>query len=48
MAEEEYGLKYLTIGTLVFNLGKLYQLDGQLGQAVVYYGKALEIRTTVY
>jgi len=47
MAEEEYGLGHPTIGTLLFNLGKLYQLDGQLAHAVLYYEEALDIRAGV-
>ena len=47
MAEEEYGLGHPTMGALLFNLGKLYQLDGQLAHAVLYYEQARDIRTSV-
>ena len=47
LAEEEYGLGHPTMGTLLFNLGKLYQLDGQMARAVLYYEKALDIRISV-
>ena len=47
MAEGEYGREHPTTGTLVFNLGKLYQLGGWPEEAVRHYQESLGIRSRV-
>ena len=46
LAEQEYGLRHPTTGTFVFNLGKLYQLEGDYNQATLYFRRALDVRAT--